>query len=148
MNAFGLIMRKRPRIAAALLFGTPIMAVTHFAWTRDTRTSGWAPALTFAVGVVHALAGAITGKRLVDMERTKTYFGASVLGAVTSLIAQVLFAPVFSLWVFATNARPESTSSFLAMTVLITLFSFLAIGWAFLLISAAIGCVLYRLAKP
>ena len=146
MRAFRLLVTKRPRTVAAAMFGGLTMAVTHFAWRPDTRMGGWTLVLTFAVGVVHALAGAIISARLVDKKRTKTPFEACLLGALTSLLAQVLFAPLFSLWILSTSTGPESTLSFVVTTVLISFFSFLAIGWGFLLISIAVGWILYLLA--
>lgn len=72
MEPLGSCIRQRPRTAAALAFGSVTTPVTHLAWAPDARTNGVVPALTIAAGVAHALAGAITGRRLVDGTRTRT----------------------------------------------------------------------------
>jgi hypothetical protein len=146
MEPLGFYIRQRPRIAAAIAFGSLTAAVTHFAWVPDARMRGAAPALTIAAGVVHALAGAVTGPRLVDRTRTQTSLQAWLLGAGTSLLAVVLLAPLFAAWVSVTNAGPTSPFSFLVLAILIGLFSFLAAGWALLLVSAGIGWGLYSVA--
>ena len=146
MVHLGFYVRQRPRTVAAIAFGSLTAVVTHFAWFPDARMHGAAPALTIAAGVVHALAGAVTGPRLVDRTRTQTSLQACLLGAGTSLLAVVLLAPLFALWVSATNAAPTSPFSFLLLAILIGLFSFLAAGWALILVSAGIGWGLYRVA--
>ncbi|HEY2626963.1 MAG TPA: hypothetical protein VGI41_09470, partial [Candidatus Udaeobacter sp.] len=108
MVPLGFYVRQRPRTVAAIAFGGLTAVVTHFAWFPDARMHGAAPALTIAAGVVHALAGAVTGPRLVDRTRTQTSLEACLLGAGTSLLAVVLLAPLFALWVSATNAAPTS----------------------------------------
>jgi hypothetical protein len=72
MEPLGSYIRQRPRTAAALAFGSLTMAVTHFAWVPEARMNGVAPGLTIAAGLAHALAGAITGRRLLDGTRTHT----------------------------------------------------------------------------
>ncbi len=146
LKHLGLLIRKRPRTSAALAFGGLTVVLTHFAWYPDARMNGAAPALTLAVGVVHAIAGSLTGGRLVDRSHTRTPFEACLLGGVTSLLADVLFAPLFALWVSTSNAQPHGTLSYIVMTALIGLFSFLAVGWALLLVSIATGWGLYFLA--
>jgi len=108
-------IRRRPRTAAALAFGSVTMAVTHFAWVPDARMNGLVPALTIAAGVAHAVAGAITGRCLVDGSRT---------------------------------VRPSGPLSYLLLTVLTGVFSFLGAGWALLLASVGVGWALYRVAIP
>lgn len=131
---------------AALTFGTLTAATTHFAWLPDARLSGAAPGLTVAAGLVHAMAGALTGARLLDTTRTKTALQACLLGAGTSLLAVLLLAPALALWISAEQPRPTGASPFLLMTVFVGLFSFLAAGWALLLVSAGIGWGLHRVA--
>jgi hypothetical protein len=122
------------------------MAATHFAWVPDARMNGLVPALTIAGGVVHALAGAITGRCLVD--RTRTPFEAALVGAGTSLLAVALFAPAFVVFLHATDVRPSGPLSYLFLTVLTGVFSFLGAGWALVVVSVGIGWALYRVANP
>jgi hypothetical protein len=122
------------------------MAVAHFAWLPDARMNGVAPALTIAAGLAHALAGAITGRRLLDGDRTQTPLQAGLVGAVTSLLAVALFSPAFVVFLRATDVRPSSALSYLLLAVLTGVFSFLGVGWALLLVSVGVGWGLYRLA--
>ncbi len=148
MTGLGLFINKRPRTSAALAFGALTAALTHFSWFPAARMNGAAPALTLAVGLVHALAGIVTGPRIVDRRHTRTPFHACLMGALTSILATLLLAPPFALWVSATTAGTPSTVSYVVMTALIGLFSFLAVGWAHLLLSIGIGWSLYHLAAP
>jgi hypothetical protein len=105
-------------------------------------------ALTVAAGVAHALAGAITGRRLLDATRTQTSLQAALIGAATSLLAVAIFSPAFVIFLRATDVRPANALSYLLLTVLTGVFSFLGAGWALLLVSSGIGWGLYRLAAP
>ena len=148
MEPLGSYIRQRPRTAAALAFGSVTMAVTHLAWYPNARMNGLAPALTIAAGVAHALAGAITGRRLVDGTRTRTSAEAGLVGAGTSLLAVGLFSPAFVLFLCATDVRTSGAFSYLILTVLTGVFSFLAVGWALLLVSVGVGWGIYRVATP
>ena len=70
MEPLGSYITRWPRTVAALAFGSITMVVTHLAWVPNAGMS--AMALTIAAGVAHALAGAITGRRLLDGTRTQT----------------------------------------------------------------------------
>ncbi|HYL36535.1 MAG TPA: hypothetical protein VEV17_11535 [Bryobacteraceae bacterium] len=148
MEPIGSYIRRLPRTAAALAFGGATMAVTHLAWVPDARMNGAAPALTIAAGVAHALAGAITGRRLLDGTRTRSSLQAGAVGACTSLLAVVLFSPAFVLFVSATDLQRSSAWSYLVLTVLTGVFSFLGAGWALLLVSVGVGWGLYCVAVP
>jgi hypothetical protein len=140
-------VRTRPRIAAAFAFGSATMVVTHLAWVPGARMSGLIPALTIAAGAAHGVAGAISGRRLVDYARTPTSRHAGLLGAGTSLLALLLFAPPFALFV-SRGFQTTSLGSYLWLTFWTGVFSFLAAGWALLLVSAGVGWGLYRVANP
>ena len=112
MEPLGSYIRQWPRTAAAIVFGGATMAATHFAWLPDARMSGMAPALTIAAGCAHALAAAITGRRLLDGTRTRTSLDAGLLGAATSLLAVAMFAPAFTFFL-SRDARPSSPLSYL-----------------------------------
>jgi uncharacterized membrane protein YqaE (UPF0057 family) len=122
------------------------MVVTHLAWVPGARMSGLIPALTVAAGVAHGLAGAITGRRLIDCARTPTSGHAGLLGAGTSLLAVSLFAPPFALFV-SRGFQAVSIWSYVWLTVWTGVFSFLSAGWALLLVSAGVGWGLYRIAN-
>jgi hypothetical protein len=140
----GSYIRQRPRIAAALAFGSVTMAVTYLAWLPDARINH--AALTVAAGVAHALAGAITGRRLVDSTRTRTSLQAGSVGAATSLLAVVLFSPAFAVFLSTSDVRPFNVLSFLLLTILTGVFSFLGAGWALLLVSVGVGWGIHRIA--
>lgn len=147
MRALGLFIRKYPRAAAAIAFGLLTTAVTHFAWFPGTRMTGLVPKLTIVVGIVHAVAGALTGRSLIDRSRTRNSFQACMLGGATSLIAIAILVPPFAVWVSATNAGHQTALSFIGLIVWIGVFSFLAIGWAHLLTSIVVGWGIYHLAN-
>jgi hypothetical protein len=146
MQSIGTFIRQRPRSVAALAFGISTAALTHVAWYPDARMSGMVPALTLGAGLAHALAGAITGRRLVDRTRTHTSSHGALIGAGTSLLAVAFFAPAMAMYVSASNAHPLSVLGYVMLTLFTGLFAFLAAGWALLLLSAGVGWGLYRLA--
>lgn len=145
-NVFGAYIRQSPRIAGALAFGVSTLFVQHFAWRADARMSGLAPALTLAVALCHAIAGAIAGPRLTDGMRTSTGARAGLVGAVTSLLAIVLFAFLFTGYLFATGVRPVGSISYVTFPFLTALFAFVGDGWALLLVSIGVGWAIHRVA--
>ena len=146
MQALGSFIRKTPRSTAATAFGISTATLIHFAWYADARMSGGVPALTLGAGVAHALAGALTGPRLLDGTRTRTSSQAALLGAGTSLLALAFFAPAFAIYLSASNTQP-SVLSYLAVTFFAGVFAFLAAGWALLLLSVGVAWGLYRLTR-
>lgn len=146
MKPFGSYIRRSPRTAGALAFGTVTLAAQHFAWSPDTRISGLTPYLTIAAGLAHAFAGAIIGPRLVERTRTRAPSQAALLGAGTSLLALLLFAPFFTVFLFATDIHPTSLLSYVALPLLSAVFALLADGWALLVVSIGVGWALYRVA--
>ena len=50
------------------------------------------------------------------------------------------------MWVSGTNAPPGGVISQIGVILFVALFTFLAVGWALLLVSAFVGWSLYRLA--
>ena len=143
MLALSTILQQRPRLSAALAFGLPTTALTHFAWHSDARWSGAVPAITLGAGLAHALAGALTGSRLLDPARTRTGAQAALLGAATSLLAMLFFAPALAWYVAASNTA-SNVGSFVALTFFTGFFAFLAAGWALLLLSVAVAWGLHR----
>ena len=146
MRRLGSYIRQRPRSASALAFGSVTLAVQYFAWVSAARMSGLAPALTIAVGLLHAVAGAITGPRLLDSMRTRTLSQAGLLGAGTSLLALLLFAPLYTVFMFARDLHPVGLLSVFTLPFFVAVFAFLADGWALLIVSIGVGWALYRVA--
>jgi hypothetical protein len=138
-------IRRRPRTTSALAFGTVTLAVTHFAWVADARMNGLV--LTFAVGVAHALAGAITGQSLLGGTHPRTPLRAGLLGAATSVLALFLFSPAFAVFIAEKDVAHEGVFSHLMLTMLIGVFSFLAVWWAFVVVSICVGWSLYWASK-
>lgn len=120
--------------------------MTHFAWVPEARLNGVAPLLTIAAGVAHGVAGAVTGRRLVDSTRPPTSGQAGVLGAATSLLALVLFTPPFTLYVMR-GLHMTNPWSYLWLTLWTGLFSFLGAGWALLLVSVGVGWAIHHVAR-
>ncbi len=133
------VIRRWPRVTAALLFGTTTTASVHFFWYPSARMNGAVPALTLGIGIAHALAAAVAGTRLVDTKRTPTFGHAALLGAATSLLAFILFAPALAWWVSESDHGHSGILGFAALMFLTGFFSFLAVGWALLLISVLIA---------
>lgn len=145
MPAISNLIRQNPRLADALAFGVSTATLTHFAWYPAARMSGMIAALTLDAGLAHAVAGALTGPRLIDATRTRTSSQAALLGAGTSLLAVAFFAPAFALYVGATNVH-SSLLGYAVLTLFIGTFAFLDTGWALLILSVGVGWGLYRLA--
>ena len=146
MRPIGEFVRRSPRSAAGFAFGISTAALTHFAWYANARTNGMIPALTLGAGLAHAVAGAFTGPRLIDTERTRTPAQAGVLGAMTSLLAVGFFAPVMAWYVAVTNLQ-ISVLGYAVITLFTALFAFLAAGWALLLVSMGVGLALHRVSR-
>jgi hypothetical protein len=72
---------------------------------------------------------------------------AGIVGACTSLLALALFSLSYAAFLFATELHPTSRFSYFAIPLFIAVFGFLAAGWALLLVSIAVACVLYRIAN-
>jgi protein-S-isoprenylcysteine O-methyltransferase Ste14 len=121
------------------------LMVQHFVWVPAARSNGLAPYLTMAAALAHAIAGAITGPRLVDRTRTGNASQAALLGAVTSLLALMLFAPFFTIFLFTTDLHPAGVISYIVMPLLVAAFALLADGWALVFVSTGVGWALYRL---
>lgn len=139
-------IKQSPRAAGALAFGVSTLIVQHFAWHADARMRGLAPALTLTVALCHAVVGAMTGPRLADGMRTSTASRACLVGAVTSLLAIVLFAFLFAGYLFATDVHPVGAVSYVTFPFLTALFVFVGDGWALVLVSIGVGWALYRVA--
>jgi hypothetical protein len=138
--------RRHPRTLSASAFGIATALVMHLAWIRGAAAVGLVPVLTLAAGFAHALAGAITGPRLLDTRRTRSAAAAGLIGGGTSLIALAIFAPLFAMFLFATDLRAAGPLSYVAMPFFIALFAFLAAGWALFVVSVVVGSVLYLVA--
>jgi hypothetical protein len=61
-------------------------------------------------------------------------------------MALALLSPGFGMWIALTNARFD-WFSYLALVPLVAFFSFLAIGWALLIVSGGVGWALFRFAR-
>ena len=138
-------IRRRPRTTSALAFGTVTLVVTHYAWVAGARMNGLV--LTIAVGVAHAMAGAITGQNLVVGIHPRTPLRAGLLGAATSVLALFFFSPAYAVFIIEKDVGHESVFSHLILTILIGVFSFLAVWWAFVVVSTCVGWCLYWASK-
>ena len=138
-------IRERPRAASALAFGAPAAVIIHFAWNADARMNGLIPVLTMCVGIAHAIGGVLTGKRLVERDRTSTATQAALTGAATSLVALLIFTPCFGAWIYSSNARHEGISSYLLLTLFTGAFTFLGAWWILVPVSAAVAWCLYEI---
>lgn len=142
------IAARFPRVTAGICFGTAAATTTHFAWIPDTPIGGRLSQLTLCAGLAHAASAAVLGRRLLDRARTRTAGQARALGAMTSVIACVIFAIGSSLLLQSSNAAQHESLSFLAYVPFVALFSFLAVGWALMLVSIAVAWGLFELLPP
>lgn len=142
------IAARFPRVAAAICFGTATGATMYFAWTPAAQMSGRLQVLTLGAGLPHAASAALLGHRLVDRARTRTAGRARALGAATSFIAGVVVAIGVALWLQSSNAAQHGPLSFLAYVPYVALFSFLAVGWALMLVSVGVAWGLFELLPP
>jgi hypothetical protein len=146
MKAFTRAVQRHPRISAALLFGLVTAAAVYFTSSATIRLSANGRWLIFAISVAHSVAGAFTGARFVRKPYLRP-FQALLLGASTSLAALLLFAPFLTWWLFSDGTtRSTGHLSVLAMTALVGLFSFAAVGWALMTLAGLTGWVLSRVA--
>ena len=147
LNAIAKLVRDRPRSAAALAFGLSTAALVHFSWYPDARTSGIAPALSVGAGVAHALAGTLTGPRLVHSARGSILRSAPLLGAITSLVALALFTAAFTAYIVANDHSQNTPLGYALLGVYTGFFAFLAAGWSLLLLSMGVAWGLNRIAR-
>ena len=145
MKFLGPYIRHNPRMAAAMAFGAVTMVVQHFLWVSPARMSGFALALTVTAALAHAIAGAITGPRLVVSTQTPSQAG--LLGAGTSLLALLLFTFPFTFFIIARDVRSTGAPSYVAFPFLVTVFAFLGDGWALLVTSMITGWALHCIAR-
>jgi hypothetical protein len=82
----------------------------------------------------------------MDPTRTRTSSQAALIGAGTSLLAVVFFAPAFATYISATDVQ-SSLLGYATLTLLTGLFAFLGAGWALLVLSVGVGWGLFRLAN-
>jgi hypothetical protein len=148
LERLGAVARQSPHASSALLFGSATLIVTYFAWIPDARTRGLMPAPIIAAGAAHALGASFIGRRLLDDDRTRSFAEAGLVGALTSPLALTIFSSLFALFLFADDTvQPSGWLGYLLMPVFVAVFAFLAIGWALMLVSSAVGCGLYWLAS-
>jgi hypothetical protein len=146
MQKISEFIKKRPRFTSAITYVILTSLLVHFTWYSTARTKGMIPALTLGVGIAHAIAGAINGKRLINSKRTKSGARAALLGATNSLIAFAIFSPVLAFYVSTSNAGKSNALEFVLLSILTGFFAFLAVGWALLLLSVTIAFGLYYIA--
>lgn len=146
MNHLRVYVKQSPRTACALAFGAITMAVQYFLWLPDARMSVLGGVLTIAAGLSHAVSGAITGPRLVGANGPVSLRRAGLLGAVTFLIALVLFTLSFTVFLFATEIHKSGSFTYVALPFLIAVFAFVGDGWALFLVSIGIGLAVHRIA--
>jgi hypothetical protein len=146
MEKISEFIRKRPRFTLAITYFILISLVVHFIWYSTARMHGMIPALTLGIGIAHALAGSINGKRLIDSKRTKTTSRAALIGATNSLLAFAIFSPVLAFYVSTSDTGKSNVLQFVLLSILTGFFAFLAVGWVLLLLSVAITVALYRIA--
>lgn len=141
------MIRRFPRICAALAFGSFTSLAAHLVWVPAARLGGVVPWLTLGAGVAHAVVGGALGPRLIDPVRTPTLARASLRGAQISLLAQLLFTLPFSFWIRASNTAHQGIVAGFAFPVLVAFFGFVAVGWVLCIVSACVGVSLHWLAR-
>ena len=69
-------------------------------------------------------------------------------GAATSLLAFLLFAPFFGVFLISSESRPEGFLYHILFILLTALFTFLGAWWILVPVSAGLGWCLYRVLIP
>ena len=139
ISQIGILCRTHPRGAAAIIFGATTGLVAYFAWIPGARASSGTVYLSVAAGLAHAIAGAVVAPRLVDPARTPNDAIAVQRGAVTSLLALLLFSIAFSTYLLLTGSWTLTPASVLVLPLYTAFFAFFALGWAMLVISALLA---------
>jgi hypothetical protein len=119
--------------------------VAHFSWVAEARTNGLI--LSVGAALAHFLAGAITGRRLLREVYAGTANRAGLLGAATSGLALGLFSIAFAAYIAGTEAGHESVLSHVMLTILIGVFSSLAVWWAFVVVSVCLAWGLFQASR-
>lgn len=135
---------RNPRLACAISLG---FGATSLVYLSLVPGVGGLNGNLFAVaaGLTHALAGSITGRRIVYPNKLPKLPHAALRGAGTSLLA-LLF---FSLGLAGKIYQPQFGDRHPVVLVFFTFsFAFLGAGWALVILSMGIGCGLCWFAPP
>jgi hypothetical protein len=141
-------LRRWPRVAAALGFGTAGMALATLWWSPVIFQAQTAlPYALFIVlpGISAVLAGWALGKPLLDSNGGYGPTRAALRGAGIGSLALLLFAPLFATAYVWTQPVTEHWNIF-GLTLLVLIGSTIAVWWLVAAVGAVVGWVLYRLA--
>ena len=147
MASIGVLVRRWPRVAAAVSFGAvgSFFPATWFLPSVLSRRDGVAFILFIVLpGLASAVSGALAGIALCDPARNISQGNAALRGAVVATLALLIFAPTFA--VFFTLTAPGQTNV-LAMTILVLQFSLLTIWWIAAPVGGAVGWLLHHIAS-
>jgi hypothetical protein len=144
MRSTGALVRRWPRVAAAVSFGAvgSVIPATWFLPSVLSRRDG-AALLLFVVfpGAAATLAGGLVGAPLCDPARIVSQREAVIRGVGVATLAWVIFAPMFA--AFFAYTAPGRTNV-LGMVILVLTFSVLAIGGVAALVGGAVGWLLHH----
>jgi len=150
MHQLATLMRRWPRMSAALGFGSAGTALSALVWGPlifYARGNAFLFMLFIVLpGVSAVVAGWTLGKPLFDSARVCSPVSAALRGALISSVALLLFAPLFAAVYVWTQPATEHWS-ILGLTYFVLVGSALAVWGRVALTGAAIGWVLYRLAS-
>ncbi len=147
MASTGVLVRRWPRVAAAVSFGAvgSFLPAAWFLPSVLSRRDGVALILFIVLpGLAAAVSGTLTGIALCDPARSISQVDAALRGAVVATLALVIFAPTFA--VFFAYTAPGQTNV-LGMTIVVLKFSLLAIWWFAVPIGGAVGWLLHHVAS-
>lgn len=139
-------IRRSPRITTAAAMGVVGASVMYVVWESSFARAGAMPWWTTAAGVTHALAGGVIARRLVR-GRVHDNLAASLLGAAASAAAVAITAVLFVLWMSAPTMTSSAGWELVRTTAVVTLFSFVTVGWALMFASGATTWLLFRLSN-
>ena len=136
----------RPRLLAAFAFGVAgsLLPATWFLPTI-VRTQDPVALLLYVglPGLAAAAAGAALGGPLLETSRLRDPGAAALRGAGVASVALLHFAPLFAI-VFTWTAAGHT--GIVGLTVLVLVFSLLAVWWVAAVVGAVVGVILHRLA--
>jgi hypothetical protein len=138
-------LRSHPGPLAGIAFGLASGLVAYFSWTGSARHQESIALLCVGVGLSHAVAGAASGRKLIHDATSGQQ--AVAIGALTSAIALLLFTPGFAYWISSSNANSTGLGGFLLFVVLVGLSTLAAGWWAAIIVSAALGRIMFAASR-
>jgi hypothetical protein len=150
VNRLSDLLRRRPRIGAAVAFGlagTTLPALWYLPLTIQSRNPVLHSLLFVGLpGIAAAIAGGAIGRPLLVPAPQASAGRAALRGAVIASVALLIFAPLFAT-VFTLTDTGRGHWKVLGLTALLLEGSALAAWWIAAAIGAGVGWLCFRMAR-